>query len=115
MQSRFDRTKAEVMPETNTLIKDLAKTNLAARYYLELKDLYANSLLTGFKPRRALGSNSVFSKDSDHLIDLEIKKLMKYTFERSSNLRMIPINTLDKNQEKEVVEIYKRIKSMIGT
>lgn len=116
MQSNFDNIRTNVIPTTITQIKELAKTNLAAQYYLELKKLYSDSLLSGAKPVIASSDDRpIFSRDSDHIIDLEINKLMKYIFERSGNLRMIPINALDKNQEKEVIEIYKKIKSMIET
>lgn len=116
MQSSFDNTRTNVIPKTITQIKELAKTNLAARYYLELKKLYSDSLLSGAKP--VIASNDdrpIFSRDSDHIVDLEIKKLMKYMFKHSSSWRMIPIIVLDKNQEKEVIEMYKKIKSMIQT
>lgn len=114
MQSRFDRIRTEFYPQGNRNIKDVSKTNLAARYYLELKDLYAKSLLGGASPVIA-SDDSTSHRGSSHLIDREIEKLKKYIFKNNPDFSVEKINFLDRKQEGEVREIYKRIKSLIET
>lgn len=108
IKSKIDRTSFS--PTIDKRIKSIAKTNLAAKYYLELKDLYNNALLQGTSPV-LVSDDSPFS--SNHLINKEIEKLIKYIFIFDGNLS-VPINKLDKIQEIEVGKLYQRIKNMIN-
>jgi len=113
IQSRLDNTKKTFEPQGDSGIIDIRKTNLAARYYLELKDTYNNHLLKGKSPLIAPDDPFRSSMSSDHLVNLEIEKLKKYMFQNTPDWKVIPITSLNKTQEKEVETIYKRIKSMI--
>jgi len=99
-----------VYPQQTSHIKKVSKTNLAARYYLELTDLYNMALMQGKKPVIA---STEFSSDSEHLIRQEIDKLKKYIFGNTFSWNVQLVEKLDKKQESEAREIYERIKRMI--
>ena len=110
MQSRRDSVRHDFYPQGDSRITAISKTNLAARFYLELKNLYNEYLLKGRKP--VIVSVDRIS-DNDHLINVEIEKLKRYIFKQTSDWRIVVIPSLDKKQESEVKQIYKRIASMI--
>jgi hypothetical protein len=91
-------------------IKEASKNNLAARYYLELLDLYNKSLLQGKKP---IINNDTNSKN-DHLIHQKIESLKNnYIFDSSNNWTTIYIKKLNSKEQQEVRKIYQEIKRMI--
>jgi len=111
IQSRQDRVRRDFHPQGDSRIISVSKTNLAAKYYLELKSRYNEYLLKGRSP--VIVSVDRIS-DNDHLINVEIEKLKRYIFKQDfGDWKAVIIPSLDKKQESEVKQIYKRIASMI--
>jgi hypothetical protein len=91
-------------------IKIASKNNLAAKYYLELLDLYNRSLLKGKKPI----INTDTSSKNDHLINQKIEKLKNnYIFDSGDSWSTIYIKKLSAKEEQEVKKTYQEIKGMI--
>jgi hypothetical protein len=91
-------------------IKESRKTNKAARYYLELIDLYNKNLLKGKKPIINTDANS----RNDHLVHQKLENLKNlYIFDSGDNWTNYYIKKLNEKEEQEVEKIYQEIKKMI--
>lgn len=110
MYNKFSQKRMEFMTKDIEIIKKISKTNLAAKYYLELITSYNNALLKGKKPIISDSDNV----GSEHFIRQKIENLKQYMFsnERSS-WRLEPIVKVDKNKEKIIENLYKQIKKNI--
>lgn len=92
-------------------IKKASKNNLAARYFLELIDLYNKNLLKGKKP--IINNADIKSTDSEHLIRQKIDELKNYIYDSDDNWRTTKILQLNKQQKQEVTNLYKQVRLMI--
>jgi len=115
--NRSDQKRFEINFLSNLkLIRNASKTNLAARYYLELIELYNQNLLKGKKPAINTfepDSSSVHRIDNEHLIRQKIEKLKDYIYLSDGWINIKAIDKLTKDQEQEVKKIYKEIRQMI--
>lgn len=111
LHARIGNKKFEVKGSDNKSIEKASKTNLAARYYLELTDLYNKKLLSGKKP---IIRTPDFSSQNDHLIHQKIQELKKYIITSGNNWSTIKIiDRLSPQEIKEVEQIYNNIKNLI--
>lgn len=108
IDSRRNQKRAELASSDLLLIKKASKSNLAARYYLELKDLYNQYLLRGKRP--ILNDDPKYS--NDHLIHQKIDELKRYIFQ-NSNYYVKIIEKLDEAQQRDVEKLYLEIRKMI--
>lgn len=104
LYKRRTAKRSEVVTKDLILIRRVSKTNLAAKYYLQLLDTYNNSLLKGKK-------RMVFN-DED-LIHQKIEKFKSYVFFNDNNWQTKIIKRLSKQQIIEVDNLYEEIKLMI--
>lgn len=115
INSRSEQKRTELhINSSNNKIKKASKNNLAAKYYLELLELYNSTLLRGKKPIIKDDEKSPWSVKNDHLIHQKIENLKnRYIFDSANNWSTIYIKKLSKIEEQEVIKIYKEIKNMI--
>jgi len=108
---RMSQKRHEVRGDSINDIKKASKTNLAARYYLELIDLYNQKLMSGKKP---VFKDAESSYKNRHLVHQEIEKLKEYIITSGDNWTSIKlIERLTPQQIKEVNKIYQNIKNII--
>jgi len=91
-------------PNERVTIRQLSKTNIAAKYYLELLDLYNNAILR-------ISRRSIFK--GEDLVNKEINKLKNYIF-KGDSWNTEPIYELNLNQKLEVKKIYDSIRNIIN-
>lgn len=114
IQNRSEQKRTEISGNSyNNKIKQASKFNLAARYYLELLELYNRFLLMGKKPIIKDDENSWSRSKNDHLVHQKIEKLKKYIFDSDNNWTTIHVKKLNKKEEQEIESIYQEIKKMI--
>ena len=102
------RERPNYAPQGDQEIKILAKTNKAARYILELKDLYNRLLMAGAKP-------TMSPQDPDkHLVDEELEALRKLTHMDDHIFNPTPITRLNQGQERRAEEIRNRVLGMLS-
>jgi hypothetical protein len=104
-------TRSQFRPSEDKTIEELSKTNLAARYYLELTDLYNEALMKGKKP---VLITKDFPHRSEHLVNAEIQKLKRFMYKESLNsFHQEPVIKLNRVQENEVNLIYDKVSRLI--
>ena len=114
IHNRSEQKRTELsLNSYNNKIKQASKTNLAAKYYIELLEMYNRYLLMGKKPIIKDDENSWSRKKNDHLIHQKIKKLKDYIFDSDNNWTNIHVKKLNKKEEQEIEKIYQEIKNMI--
>lgn len=110
LDRRRSGKRLEVMTKDLAEIKKASKNNIAARYYLELLDLYNEKLLMGKNP--IINYND--KNSNDHVIRQEIDKLKNYIFYSDNNWTTLKVfEKLNKDQKNKSDEIYKEIKTKI--
>jgi hypothetical protein len=114
LQKLYEKSNAkryEVKGNDINDIKKASKTNIAARYYLELIDIYNKKLMKGAKP---LLKEPESTYGNEHFIHQKIEQLKKYIITSNNNWTSIKlIERPDKQQIKEIEKIHKEIKGMI--
>jgi len=108
--SRSESTRRESYPGKLLNIERASKTNLAARFYLELSNLYNQALMKGKKP---VFVDTISIYDNNHMVRVEIEKLMPYIFAKTHDFSVEALPRLSKQQEAESRAIYERVKRMI--
>jgi hypothetical protein len=113
MDSRSGQKRTESLLARDSVgIEKASKTNLAARYYLELKNLYNQYLLRGKRP--IINADPEYGIKNDHLIRQKIEKLRDYIYTSGKNWATVEfIDRLNPVQLKEVEKMHNDIKRMI--
>lgn len=109
MDNKRSQKRTELASSSLLTIKKASKSNLAARYYLELTDFYNQYLLKGKKP--ILNDDPKYS--NDHLIRQKIDKLKDYIYENDNYWTYKIREKLNKAQQLEVEKLYLEIKKLI--
>ena len=108
---RASKKRYEFIGNDINYIKKASKTNIAARYYLELIDLYNKKLMKGGKPLLK-DPKSIYG--NEHFIHQKIEELKKYIIINNNNWTSIKlIEKLNKQQIEEIEKLVKNIKDMI--
>ena len=109
--NRMSQKRYEVRGNDINDIKKASKTNIAARYYLELIDIYNKKLMKGAKP---LLKEPKSTYGNEHFIHQKIEQLKKYIITSGNNWTSIKlIERPDKQQIEEIEKLVKNIKDMI--